>query len=193
MNEDILQILNETGAVLRGHFLLSSGKHSKSYVQCAKLLRFADKAEIVLKKALENLKEKPDIIVGPAMGGVIVSYEVGRQLGTEAIFTERVENIMQLRRGFELKKGAKVLITEDVLTTGKSTLETIKALHEYENDIEIIGVLCIVNRISGKAPFDYPIHSAIRLNIETFEESECPLCKSGSQPVKPGSRKFNKQ
>jgi orotate phosphoribosyltransferase len=190
MNEEILQILNETGAVLQGHFLLSSGKHSKSYVQCAKLLRYPNKAEIVIKKALENLAIKPNIVVGPAMGGVIVSYEVGRQLGTEAIFTERVENVMQLRRGFELKKGAKVLITEDVLTTGKSTLETIKALKEYEPEIEIIGVLCIVNRISGKAPFDYPIYSAIRLNIETYEESECPLCKTGSTPVKPGSRKF---
>lgn len=191
MNEDVLRILKETGAVLQGHFLLSSGRHSKSYVQCAKLLRYADKAEVVIRKALKNLKEKPDIVVGPAMGGVIVSYEVGRQLGTEAIFTERVDNIMQLRRGFELKKGSKVLIAEDVLTTGKSTLETIKALQEYENDIEIIGVLCIVNRISGEVPFDYPIYSAIRLNIETFEKNECPLCKSGSSPIKPGSRKFN--
>lgn len=188
MKNDILQILYQTGAVLEGHFLLSSGKHSRGYVQCAKLLRFADKAEIVIKEALKNLEEKPDVVVGPAMGGVIVSYEVGRQLGVEAIFTERVDNIMQLRRGFELKKGAKVLITEDVLTTGKSTLETIEALKVYE--AEIIGVLCIVNRTGGDTPFEYPVHSAISLNIETYEQNSCPLCKAGSVPVKPGSRKF---
>jgi orotate phosphoribosyltransferase len=188
MSNDILKILNQTGAVLEGHFLLSSGKHSKGYVQCAKLLRFPDKAEIVIREALKNLKIKPDVVVGPAMGGVIVSYEVGRQLGTEAIFTERVDNIMQLRRGFELKKGAKVLITEDVLTTGKSTKETIEVLKAFE--VEIIGVLCIVDRTGGVKPFDYPIYSAISLNIETYEQDSCPLCKAGSVPVKPGSRKF---
>lgn len=188
MSEQILKILQETEAVLQGHFLLSSGKHSSGYVQCAKLLRYADKAETVLKEAVKKLPQKPDIVVGPAMGGVIVSYEVGRQLGVEGIFTERVDNMMMLRRGFHIEKGAKILITEDVLTTGKSTKETIDALAGYGG--EVIGVLCIVDRTSGKLPFELPVYSAIKLDIETYEEESCPLCKQGSTPVKPGSRRF---
>ncbi len=188
MSEQILKILQDTEAVLSGHFLLSSGKHSKGYVQCAKLLRYADKAEIVLREAVKKLPQKPDIVVGPAMGGVIVSYEVGRQLGVESIFTERVENVMSLRRGFDIPKGAKILIAEDVLTTGKSTKETIDALASFGG--EVIGVLCIVDRTDGSLPFDLPIYSAVKLNIETYEAEHCPLCKQGSAPVKPGSRRF---
>jgi len=188
MDNDILQILNETEAVLEGHFLLSSGKHSSGYVQCARLLRYPDKAQTVIKTALKNLKEKPDVIVGPAIGGIIVSYEAARQLGAESVFTERVDNIMQLRRGFGLKKGAKVLMAEDVLTTGKSTMEAIKAIEKY--DINIIGVLCIADRTGGKVPFDYTVYSAVRLDIKTYDKECCPLCLSGSVPVKPGSRKF---
>ena len=141
MSEQILKILQDTEAVLSGHFLLSSGKHSKGYVQCAKLLRYADKAEIVLREAVKKLPQKPDIVVGPAMGGVIVSYEVGRQLGVESIFTERVENVMSLRRGFNIPKGAKILIAEDVLTTGKSTEETIDALASFGGEVTACSVL----------------------------------------------------
>ncbi|HSQ33775.1 MAG TPA: orotate phosphoribosyltransferase, partial [Peptostreptococcaceae bacterium] len=117
--EKVIDILRKSDALLEGHFLLSSGKQSNRYVQCAKLLRFPKYAETVLSTVVEQIKDLDiDIVVGPAMGGVIVSYEIGRQLNKESIFTERKDNTMQLRRGFEIPNGAKVLITEDVVTTG---------------------------------------------------------------------------
>ena len=169
---DVVEILKKSDALLEGHFLLSSGKHSNRYVQCAKVLRYPEYAAQV---------------VGPAMGGVIVSYELGRQLNKEAVFTERKDGVMQLRRGFEVKPGAKIIISEDVVTTGKSTLETKKALEELGG--EVIGVACIADRTS--APIGMPIYSAIKLDIQVHEADDCPLCKEGKiELVKPGSREF---
>ncbi|MGK0465323.1 MAG: orotate phosphoribosyltransferase [Clostridium sp.] len=125
-----------------------------------------------------------DIVVGPAMGGIIVAYEVGRQTGKPAIFTERVNGTFELRRGFEIKTGQKVLITEDVVTTGKSSLETIKVLEEL--GAEVIGICCIVDR--GSSKIDYPIYSSIKLEIESYDTTNCPLCKAGTAYIKPGSR-----
>ena len=120
MNINVLDILKESGALLEGHFLLSSGRHSNRYCQCAKLLQYPDKSAMVLSVVADKIKDIDfDIVVGPAMGGIIVAYEVGRQTGKPAIFTERVDGKMELRRGFEIKKGQKVLISEDVVTTGK--------------------------------------------------------------------------
>ena len=125
---DVVEILKKSDALLEGHFLLSSGKHSNRYVQCAKVLRYPKSAKEVLSTVVEQIKDLDiDLVVGPAMGGVIVSYELGRQLDKEAVFTERKDGVMQLRRGFEVKPGAKIIISEDVVTTGKSTLETKKA------------------------------------------------------------------
>ncbi|KXZ39101.1 orotate phosphoribosyltransferase [Alkalithermobacter thermoalcaliphilus JW-YL-7 = DSM 7308] len=178
-------ILKECGALLEGHFLLSSGKHSNRYVQCAKILRYPDKAEKVLKVVADKIKDiNIDILVGPAMGGILVSYELGRQLGKESIFAEREDGVMKIRRGFEIKKGAKVLITEDVVTTGKSTLETKEAIESMGG--EVIGVACIIDRSS--TDIGMPIYSAIKLDIETFDESDCKLCKDNIPIVKPGSR-----
>lgn len=190
-NLDIVQILKDSDALLEGHFLLSSGKHSNRYIQCAKVLRFPDKAEKVLAPVVDQLKDLDiDIVVGPAMGGVVVSYELGRQLGKEAIFTERKDNVMELRRGFEIKKGAKIIIAEDVVTTGKSTLETKKVLEDLGG--EVIGVACIADR-TGK-DIGMPIYSAIKLDIQVFDTDECPLCKEGKiDVVKPGSREFAKK
>lgn len=185
MNINVLDILKESGALLEGHFLLSSGRHSNRYCQCAKLLQYPDKAEKVLSIVTEKIKNIDfDVVVGPAMGGIIVAYEVGRQTGKPAIFTERVDGKMELRRGFEVSKGQKVLIAEDVVTTGKSSLETIEALKEL--GAEVVGICCIVDR--GSSTIDYPIFSAINLEIENYEVSECPLCKAGEPYVKPGSR-----
>jgi len=185
MNINVLDILKESSALLEGHFLLSSGRHSNRYCQCAKLLQYPDKAEKVLSVVTDKIKDIDfDIVVGPAMGGVIVAYEMGRQTGKPAIFTERVDGKMELRRGFEITKGQKVLITEDVVTTGKSSLETIKVLKEL--GAEVIGICCIVDR--GSSTIDYPIYSAIKLNIESFDPAECPLCKEGTPYIKPGSR-----
>lgn len=185
---DVIEILKECDALLEGHFLLSSGKHSNRYVQCAKMLRFPDKAEKILSIVVEKIKDLDiDLVVGPAMGGVIVSYELGRQLGKETVFTERKNNIMELRRGFEVKPGARIIIAEDVVTTGKSTIETKKVLEGLGGNV--IGVACIANRTKGD--IGMPIYSAIDIDIQVYESDDCPLCNEGKiDLVKPGSREF---
>lgn len=188
MNEgQILEIFTEVEALMEGHFLLSSGKHSNRYVQCAKLLQYPDKAAKVLSVAVDKIKDLGiDLVVGPAMGGVVVSYELGRQLGVPAIFTEREDGEMTLRRGFEVKAGQKVIIAEDVVTTGKSSLETIKVIEERGG--EVVGIASLVDRKSSS--IDYPIFSCIEFFIESFDKEDCPLCKEGKEIVKPGSRKI---
>lgn len=181
----VIEQLKQSEALLEGHFLLSSGRHSNRYCQCAKLLQYPDRAAKVLSVVVEKLKDvQIDIVVGPAMGGIIVAYELGRQLGVPAIFTEREEGKMSLRRGFEIQKGQKVLITEDVVTTGKSSLETIEVLQAL--GAEIVGIACIVNRSTGTLA--YPLFDAVRLDIESWDPANCPLCKEGVPYVKPGSR-----
>lgn len=183
---EILNILIETGAVLDGHFLLSSGRHSNRYIQCARLLMHPEKAEVVLKEVIEKLKDVEfDVVVGPAMGGIIVAYEIARQMGKIAMFTERENDVFNLRRGFEIKKGQKALIAEDVVTTGKSSKETIEVIKSLGG--EVVGIACIVDRSSEK--IDYPLYSSIKLNIETFDKDDCPLCKENIPYIKPGSRK----
>lgn len=187
MNKEIVEILKETGALLKGHFLLSSGKHSSGYVQCAKVLRFPDKAQQILKPVRDKVKDlEIDLLVGPAMGGILVSYELGRQLNKESLFTERKDGVMELRRGFEIKKGQKVLITEDVVTTGKSTFETKKVLEAL--GAEVVGVACIIDRREEKENFSIPVYSAVSLNIEVYEADACPICHTGEALTKPGSR-----
>lgn len=190
-NVDVIQVLRDCDALLEGHFLLSSGKHSNRYVQCAKVLRFPDQAEKVLSVVVDKIKDLDiDLVVGPAMGGVVVSYELGRQLGKEAIFTERKNNIMELRRGFEVKPGDRIIIAEDVVTTGKSTKETKKVLEELGG--QVIGVACIANRT--KDDIGMPIYSAIDLDIQVYDDGACPLCDDGQiDLVKPGSREFKNE
>ncbi len=185
---DVVEVLKKSDALLEGHFLLSSGKHSNRYVQCAKVLRFPQYAEQVLSTVVDQIKDLDiDLVVGPAMGGVIVSYELGRQLNKETVFTERKDGVMELRRGFEVKPGAKIIIAEDVVTTGKSTIETKEALEKLGG--EVIGVACIANRTSKD--IGMPIYSAIKLDIQVHDAGECPLCKEGKiELVKPGSREF---
>ena len=169
---DVVEILKKSDALLEGHFLLSSGKHSNRYVQCAKVLRFPQYAEQVLSTVVEQIKDLDiDLVVGPAMGGVIVSYELGRQLNKETVFTERKDGVMELRRGFEVKPGAKIIIAEDVVTTGKSTIETKEALEKLGG--EVIGVACIANRTSKD--IGMPIYSAIKLDIQVHDADECPV------------------
>lgn len=185
---DVVEILKKSDALLEGHFLLSSGKHSNRYVQCAKVLRFPDYAEQILSTVVNQIKNLDiDLIVGPAMGGVIVSYELGRQLKKETVFTERKDGTMQLRRGFQVKPGAKIIIAEDVVTTGKSTMETKRCLETLGG--EVIGVACIVNRTSED--IGIPVYSGTKLDIKVYEVDECPLCKEYKyELVKPGSREF---
>ena len=140
-----MKLLKDTGALMEGHFLLSSGKHSDGYVQCAKLLVYPDKAEKAVELIVDKLENVDfDMVVGPAMGGIIVSYELARQTRRPSIFVEREEGQMKLRRGFSIRKGQKVLIAEDVVTTGKSSYEAIKVVEEQGG--EVIGIACIVDR-----------------------------------------------
>ena len=185
MSINVIEILKESEALLEGHFLLSSGRHSEKYCQCAKLLQYPDKAAEVLSIAVEKVKDLDiDIVVGPAMGGIVAAYEVGRQLNKPAIFTERVDGEMTLRRGFEIKEGQKILIVEDVVTTGKSSLETAKVLEALGG--KVIGIACVVDRKSSQ--IDLPIYSAVEIEIESYLQEECPLCKENIPYIKPGSR-----
>jgi len=191
MNTTILKILEETGALIEGHFLLSSGQHSNQYIQCAKALKFPWYAEQIIKILCDKVRNLGmNIIVGPAMGGIITSYEMGRQLNLESIFTERINGQVTLRRGFSIKKGANVLISEDVITTGKSTLEVRNLMEEM--GANVLGVACIVDRKPMNMDIGIPIFSGIKLNIKIYNEKDCPMCKQGMKLVKPGSRIFKK-
>lgn len=195
---DVVSILTECRAMLTGHFLLSSGKHSSHYFQCARLLQYPDKAALVIADIAEAIaamrktgKLSVDAVIGPAMGGIVVAYELGRQLGLPAFFTERDDaGVMTLRRGFEIKKGDKVIIAEDVVTTGKSTLETAEQIKAMGG--QVVASICIVDRrpASAPEPFPWPLFSAARLPAVLWDAENCPLCAEGRLPaVKPGSRK----
>lgn len=185
----LIELFVESGALLEGHFLLSSGRHADRYVQCAKLLQYPDKAAKVVEEMVRKIKEANldvDMIVGPAMGGIVVAYELGRQLGVPAIFTERDdENFMTLRRGFEIEEGANIIVCEDVVTTGKSAKEAIEVVKAHGGNV--LGVASLIDRSNGN--FEYPLYSAIKLDVDTFDADECPMCKAGSEAVKLGSRK----
>lgn len=185
--KEILNLFKSTGALLSGHYRLSSGLHSGNYFQCALLLQNPDIAEKMCGQLAGYFKEdKPTCVVAPALGGVIVSYETARALGVKSLFTERVEGKMALRRGFEIKKEDRVLVVEDVITTGLSTGEVLEAVRL--TGAKIIGVGCIVDR-SGKQPdFGVKLKSLVRLDFPTYKPEECPLCKKGIEIRKPGSR-----
>ena len=180
----ILDDLKQSGALLEGHFLLSSGKHSQRYVQCAKLLQYPLLAKKTIEVVAKKINLQFDTVIGPAMGGIIPAYILGMQLNKKAIFAERVNNKMTLRRGFEIDKNEKILIMEDVITTGKSSLE-VKELIELSGGI-VAGFACIANR--GLADLDRPVFEAIELQFKTYEPENCPLCINNAPPVKPGSR-----
>lgn len=192
MNDDmVINKLKEVGALLEGHFLLSSGKHSDRYCQCAKLLQYPDRAEEVLSVVAGKLKKLDfDMIVGPAMGGIVVSYELARQLNKPGIFAERQNGEMTIRRGFEIQKGQKVIISEDVITTGKSSLEVARIIEGLGG--EIVALCCIVDRRADDVDIPYPVYSSVKLNINTYDADNCPLCEKGLSYEKPGSRVFKK-
>lgn len=189
--EDILKVLEEAGVLLKGHFLLTSGKHSERYLQCAQLFKDPEYSRIISKVLVEKYKEeKIDLVVGPAVGGIILAYEVARQLNVRNIFMERENGKMTLRRGFDIKEGERVLVVEDVVTTGGSVKEVIDVIKEMGGTI--IGVGSIVDRSSNNRKFEEELKSVIKFNIETFEPENCPICKEGKPVVKPGSRDFKK-
>lgn len=185
--KEILQYLYETEALRKGHFVLSSGLHSEAYVQCALLLKNPTIAEIICKDLAKKFKDmQADLVVGPAIGGIIVAYEVARHLGVPSIFAERKEGQMTLRRGFSVEKGQKVIVMEDVITTGGSSQEVVKLLENL--GAQVIAAGSIIDRSSGTVKLTVPYKSLIKLDIKTFEAAECPLCKAGVSKEKPGSR-----
>ena len=184
---EIEAIFEHTGAILTGHFLLTSGLHSDRYLQCAKVLQWPKYAETCAKAlAIHFSHEKPQFVISPALGGVIIGHELGRALDCRAIFAERENGMLRLRRGFSIGKGEKGIVIEDVITTGGSTLETMRVVKECGG--VIMGACAVVDRSGGKAHFDVSHHSLLNLTIPTFEPEKCPMCLSGSSPVKPGSR-----
>lgn len=186
---EVLDIFIKTDALLNGHFLLTSGRHSNQYFQCAKVLQHPDLTSKVCSVIAEFFKSyEIDTVISPAMGGIIVGYEVARQLGKKSIFTERENNIMTLRRGFSLSKNEKVLVCEDVVTTGGSVFEVIEIVKSF--GAEVVGVASIVDRSNGKVDFGYPYKSSLKLDVVSYTAEECPICKENKLPlVKPGSRK----
>lgn len=187
--EDVFKIFKSTEALLEGHFLLTSGRHSNMYFQCAKVLQYPDHTAKICAIIAEHFRGTEfSSVVAPAMGGMIVGYEVARQLNKRSIFTERENKEMTLRRGFSLAKGEKVLVCEDVITTGGSVKEVIDIVKK--SGAEVVGVASIVDRSHGKVDFGYPLFSTLKLEAISYEANDCPLCKNGKiELVKPGSRK----
>ena len=185
MSNEVLELLESAEGVLKGHFCLSSGLHSDIYFQCAKLYQYPEIVEKIAKRIAEQLKDVEfETVVAPAIGALIIGYETAKQSGKRNLFVERKDGEMQLRRGYTLKKGEKVVIMEDVITTAKTIYETIEALKEYE--VEIAAVGCIVDRTCGKTGLN--IKSLLQIDPVTYEPENCPLCKEGIPLVKPGSR-----
>jgi orotate phosphoribosyltransferase len=187
-DEEILTIFRETGVLKEGHFLLTSGRHSARYLQCAQALKHPDIAAKLCRLLTEELEEKElDLCIGPAMGGIIVAYEMARSLGVPALFAEREGGAMTLRRGFAVKPGEKVLVVEDVITTGGSVREVMEVVQNSGGLVTEVAVL--VDRSGGSAVFDVPLRSLLTLAVESYAPAECPLCRQGLPLVKPGSRK----
>ncbi|MGB9006331.1 MAG: orotate phosphoribosyltransferase [Candidatus Aminicenantales bacterium] len=185
--EETLKIFRDTGALLEGHFILTSGLHSASYFQCAKVFQYPWHAEKLSREIADHFrKEKISVVVSPAVGGIVFGQEVGRLLNCRAIFTERVEGKMALRRGFELSPGDRVLVAEDVTTTGGSVKEVMEAVRSA--GAEVGAVTAVVDRSGGRAQFGVPYFSLIKMDVSNYDPKDCPLCKAGSQAVKPGSR-----
>ena len=184
---DVPGLLAETGALLTGHFRLSSGLHSPSYVQCARLLEDPQNARDIGKALAERIAPLgPGHIVAPALGGVIIGYTVADALGAPMVFTERKDGEMTLRRGFALERNEPVVIVEDVVTTGKSTRETATVVESL--GAQVVGYASILNRSGSANPFDRPYQALLALPLQTHPESDCPLCRAGIPLDAPGSR-----
>src|SRR5918993_2505664 len=184
---EVLTIFRQSGALLEGHFRLSSGLHSPGYLQCALVLQHPRLAE-ALGAALGNLVRPLGAVtvLSPALGGIVIGQEVGRALGVRAIFAERQEGMLTLRRGFALDPGERVLVVEDVVTTGGSTRETMDVARAA--GAIVVGACAIVDRSGGKQGLDVPFHALLPMEVKAYKEEECPLCKQGLPVVKPGSR-----
>lgn len=187
MTNEILEIFQKSGALLEGHFHLTSGLHSPTYFQCALVLQYPEYNQFLAKRIVTHFKSGLiDVVISPAIGGIVVGQEVGRQLGVRTIFAERKDGKMILGRGFELGSGEKVLVCEDVVTTGGSVYEVIDLVKGEGAEVKGVGI--IVDRSNGSVDFYVEQYAVIQLNAETFSPETCPLCQKGIPLQKPGSR-----
>lgn len=185
--EDVVELLRRTGALLEGHFLLTSGLHSAHYVQCAKVLQYPQHAETLGRWIATGWHHTAiDVVISPALGGIIIGQEVARALAVRGLFGEREQGRMTLRRGFELMPGERVLVVEDVVTTGGSVQEILQLVQDRQ--AMAVGVGVILDRSGGQANFPVPFQPLATLHMPNYSSDTCPLCPQGSQPIKPGSR-----
>jgi len=187
--EEVLNIFKKSDALLEGHFLLTSGLHSSRYLQCALVLQHPEQARelgAALASKLLALSEKPDFIIAPAIGGILVGHEVARAAGLRAIFAERQDGALKLRRGFEIRPGEKAWVVEDVVTTGGSTKETMDVVTQAGGVVLAAGSM--IDRSGGRADLGVPRAALAVLDVPTYSAEECPMCKTGSTAIKPGSR-----
>ncbi len=187
--DEIIKVLKAAHVMLDGHFELTSGKHSDHYMQCAQLFQYPAYSKQLCGELAEKILARgigADIVIGPAIGGIMMAYEMAEQLGVRAMFAERQEGAMTLRRGFAVEPGERVVICEDVVTTGGSVKEVIDLVREAGGEVVAVGA--IVDRSRGSASFGCPFFAVIDLDFETYEPADCPMCKNGGKAVKPGSR-----
>jgi len=183
----LLDLFRRSGALLEGHFRLSSGLHSSGYLQCALVLQRPGDAEMLGRALADRMSTLgPTIVLSPALGGIVIGHEVARALGVRAIFAERQDGALTLRRGFTLGEKDHVLVVEDVLTTGGSTRETMQVARASGS--QVVGAALIVDRSDGTVRFDVPFHALLAIDLPTFESGQCPLCARGVAVIKPGSR-----
>jgi orotate phosphoribosyltransferase len=191
VSDPVLSLFVERGALLDGHFLLSSGLHSPRYLECARVLMDPALATRLGGALAERLRDalggaQPGAVVAPALGGVLVAHEVARAFGCRGLFTERQDGVMTLRRGFALEAGEPVVVVEDAITTGRSTREVVDAV--TARGARVLAVGSLVDRSVGEVDFGVPRRSLVTLDVPTYPAESCPLCAAGSRPVKPGSR-----
>jgi orotate phosphoribosyltransferase len=183
----LLNLFKQTGALLDGHFQLTSGLHSSRYLQCALVLQYPEHADYIGRALAAKFRDdRVDVVVAPAIGGIIVAHETARAIGVRALFTEREAGVMTLRRGFRLSQGERVLVVEDVVTTGGSTRETIQAV--IDADGVVIGAGSVVDRSNGTVDVGVRQQALLSLDVTAYAPEKCPLCKEGVPVVKPGSR-----
>lgn len=194
IKQEVLNEFREAKALLEGHFLLSSGLHSEMYLQCARVLMNPVRASRLCKALADKISAvielKIDLVVSPAMGGVIVGYEMARQLGVDAIFTEREDGEFALRRGFEIPQGANVLMAEDIVTTGLSSRECIETIKKYDGNV--VAASCLIDRSNGTVDVGVPLVSLMGLEIAAYNEENLPEHLKGREIIKPGSRELSK-
>ena len=185
--EEILKIFEENSVLQRGHFVLTSGLHSDRYAQCARIFEYPQIARLICADLVEKLEDIPvDLVMGAAVGGITLAYEVARQLDVPNIFAERENGQLRLRRGFAIPEGARVLLVEDVVTTARTVNEMLPLIGDAGASVSAIA--CILDRTNGNVQFDVPFVSELAITVQNYDPSACPLCAEGSVAVEPGSR-----